>query len=313
MICRPGILRDHVIETFLAIVRSGRARRSFQFDDLALAARRLHEPVGGALPLVDEVRTNERDVVAARLRHRLIHVAVDQDHGNACFLGLQHDRRKRLFFTRREHDQIDVLRNHALDIGDLFRCRAVGIGHDHLPAALCSHVLEALGFGETPRVVAFGLRKTDAQRFFGRQLRQGRVVSVCNAECRRHRQREHGRGEHAERGLACFQVFKRQHVFLRYGWSCFFKYVGPAVSCSFCVLLAPSQKSRSATIIPPHFIIGQSLILLIAGCFASVNTLTDARSTSGPSSFTTRRRTGAPAARLCSSCSSVSTAHRPSS
>ncbi|MFP3624851.1 hypothetical protein SB771_36875, partial [Burkholderia sp. SIMBA_051] len=45
-------------------------------------------------------------------------------------------------------EQIDVLRDHALDVGDLFRVGPVGIRHHHLPAALGGDVLEALGFGE---------------------------------------------------------------------------------------------------------------------------------------------------------------------
>ena len=175
------ILRDDFVEALLAVVRGGRARRAFEFDDLRLAAGRLDEPVSGAMALIDEVRADERDVVAARFGHRLIDVAVDQDHRNAGLLRLQHDRCERLFFARREHQQIDVLRDHALNVRDLLGVGAVGVGHHDLPAALRGDVLEALGFRETPRIVAFGLREADLQRSLGGEFGQ-RVVGVRSGD-----------------------------------------------------------------------------------------------------------------------------------
>ena len=53
------------------------------------------------------------------------------------------------------------LRDHAVDIGDLLGGGAGGVGIDELIAPLGGLVLHARRLGETPRVVAFGLRETD--------------------------------------------------------------------------------------------------------------------------------------------------------
>ena len=170
MICHARILRDHVVETFLAIVRSGRARGAFQFDDLGLAARRLDEPVGGALALVDEVRADERDVVACPPWP-----PTDRRRGRPgspeCRLSSPASRPAQAAFLRAAGTRSGrrAARSCSGCPATCLECRTVGVGHDHLPAALRRDVLEALGFGETPRVVAFGLREADAQRLLGRR------------------------------------------------------------------------------------------------------------------------------------------------
>ena len=68
---------------------------------------------------------------------------------------------ERLFLARRQEDEIDALRDHAVDVGDLLGGRAGCVGIDELVAALGGFVLHARGLREAPRVVALGLGEAD--------------------------------------------------------------------------------------------------------------------------------------------------------
>ena len=66
-------------------------------------------------------------------------------------------------FSSRGERKIDVdaLRDHAVDVGDLLGGRAGGVGVDELPAELGGLVLHARGLRQTPGIVALGLREAD--------------------------------------------------------------------------------------------------------------------------------------------------------
>ena len=152
---------DGVVEALLAIVGRRSADGAFELDDLALAACLLDRPIGDPLTLEDEVRADESEEVHARLGERRIDIAVDQQHRDAGLLGV-HDRRdQRFFLTRRQEDEVDPLRDHAVDVGDLLGRGACGVGIDELGAALGGFILHAGGLRQPPGVVAFGLGEAD--------------------------------------------------------------------------------------------------------------------------------------------------------
>ena len=152
---------DGVVKTLLAVVGGRGADRAFEFDDLALAAGLLDRPIGDALALEHEVGADEGEEVDAGLGERGIDVAVDQQHGNAGLLGGHDGGNQRLLLARRQEDEVDALRDHAVDVGDLFGGRAGGVGIDELAAALGRFVLHARGLREAPGIVALGLREAD--------------------------------------------------------------------------------------------------------------------------------------------------------
>ena len=152
---------DGVVEALLAVVGRRGADGAFELDDLALAAGLLDRPIGDALAFVDEVGADEGEVVDAGLGERRIDVAVDQEHRDAGLLGVHHGGDQRLLLARREEDEVDALRDHAVDVGDLLGGGAGGVGVDELAAALGGLVLHARGLREAPGIVALGLREAD--------------------------------------------------------------------------------------------------------------------------------------------------------
>ena len=122
----------YVVEALLAVVGGRAPMVPSSSMILALPPIGLDQPLGDALAFLDEVRADEGDVVVAGLGERLVDVAVDQDDRDAGLLGV-HDRRdQRLLFARRQEDDVDPLRDHAVDVGDLLGGRAGGVGVDEL-------------------------------------------------------------------------------------------------------------------------------------------------------------------------------------
>src|SRR5271165_1053279 len=105
---------DRLVEALLAIIGGRSADRAFEFEDLPLAAGLLNRPVRHSLALLDEVRTDEGEIVYARLGERGVDAAVDQQDRNAGLLGVEHRRNERLLLARRQEDEIDALRDHAV-------------------------------------------------------------------------------------------------------------------------------------------------------------------------------------------------------
>jgi hypothetical protein len=112
----------------------------------------------------------------------VVNIPVEQDHRNSGSLGLEHGLRERLFRSRCEKDQVDLLRDHRIDIRNLLRLGATGIGINQLIATRFSFALHTLGLRGPPWVIHFHLGKPD---FIGVLLLKGR-------RCRVHRTRECG-------------------------------------------------------------------------------------------------------------------------
>ena len=90
-----------------------------------------------------------------------IDVAVDQQHRNAGLLRRHHGGDQRLLLARRQEDEVDALRDHPVDVGDLLGGRAGGVGVYELAAALGGFVFHAGGLRQTPGIVALGLGEAD--------------------------------------------------------------------------------------------------------------------------------------------------------
>ena len=128
---------------------------------LALPPTCLDQPLAGPLAFLLEVRADEGDVVDARLGQVGIDAAVDQEHRDAGLLGRHHRRDQRLLLARRQEDDVDLLGDHRVDVGDLLGGRAGGVGVDQRPAALLGLFLHAGGLRQAPGIVALGLGEAD--------------------------------------------------------------------------------------------------------------------------------------------------------
>ena len=108
--------------------------------------------------LLDEVGADEGDVILARLGDAVIDVAVDEDDRNAGLLDFDHLRRQRLRFARREDDDVRLLGDDRVDVGELLGRVLVGVRRDQRPAEL---------FLEGPSCWRF------------RAIRQGLLLPTC--------------------------------------------------------------------------------------------------------------------------------------
>jgi hypothetical protein len=123
---------------------------------LAFAVRRRGEPLGGALPLPDEVRLEHGDEILARRARRL---AVNEDDGDVRALR----RRERLLeadrLARREEDGIDALRHEVFDVRGLLG--RVALRHRHA------------------QIILAGLLRRLALMLSVSAMRHGPSISIC--------------------------------------------------------------------------------------------------------------------------------------
>src|ERR1700733_12219778 len=171
-----GLGFDCLVKALLAVVRRRSADRALELDDLALAAGLFDRPIGHSLTFLHEIRANEGEKVDTGLGERWIDVTVDQEHRNAGLLGVHNRRNERLFFARRQEDEVDPLRDHAVDVSDLLGGRAGCVGIDDLATALRRFVLHTGGLRQAPGIVALRLGEAN---LVGILLLQRRHLAEC--------------------------------------------------------------------------------------------------------------------------------------
>lgn len=91
----------------LAIVRRRRSGRAFDLDDLGFSVDGFCEPFRDPLSFLDEIRTDEGDVIFARLSHSVVDIAIDEKHGDSGLCRGLDDRNERLVFARRQEDGVN--------------------------------------------------------------------------------------------------------------------------------------------------------------------------------------------------------------
>ena len=147
--CRSTGL-DRLVEALLAVDRRRRAGRALELDDLRLAAGGLGHATGRPPALIDEVGADEGDVVLAGLGDVVVDVAVERKTGMPAAPASLTDVGD-LLGDRGDEQDVRLLGDQALDVGDLLGLVVVGVGDGQLEPLLGRLLLHARGLGQAAR------------------------------------------------------------------------------------------------------------------------------------------------------------------